>query len=413
MNNKKQIPYLLTGWLLLLVSTLVVFPGCKGKKHQAPPPSPPGVTVAEVKKETVPIFLDYIGSTVAVKSVDIRARVEGFLQARTFQEGADIKKGEVVFLIDPQPYEAALEKNRAQLKKDEAQVGFARLQVQRYKPLLDEDFVAKEQFDNYATELKAAEAAVAADRAAVKQTELNLSYCTMKSPLNGRIGRTYVNEGNLVGAGQDTLLATIVQLDPIYVTFSPSADDLRHIMKYKQEGRLPVNISFSDGSKYPHQGRVDFVDNTANAATSTVTMRAVVPNPDKVLLPGIYVNVDLYLTDVPDTILVPEKAVGEDQEGTYVYVVGPDNKVEDRKIEVTYSYQDMRVVKKGLKEGEQVITEGLQMVRAGMVVKPEKAAPEKSGQETPAGGPGDTSKEKSAVPAGPSPASGSIDGSSG
>lgn len=367
-------------YVAMLVTVPIAFLGCKGKGKDAPEPPPPVVTVAQVQQKTVPVYLKYIGATEAVKSVDIRARVEGFLQKRDFTEGMDVNKGDVLFLIDPSPLQAQLDQNVAQLAKDEAAVAFARSQVQRYRSLVEQDFVTREQFESFCTQEKEAMAAVEADRAAIEEARLNLSYCTVKAPLDGRIGRTLVHEGNLVGAGDKTQLASIVQLDPIYVYFNPSAQDFRQIMQNKQAGALPVTVGFSDGGKHPYPGKVDFTDNTVDPTTSTVAMRAVVPNPEKTLLPGMFVEVTLFLTEVPDTLLIPEIAILEDQSGTYVYVVDKDNKVQHRSVTVRYKVEGMRVVLKGLKAGESVVTQGLQKVRPGMEVQPKPASKETSAE---------------------------------
>ncbi len=354
--------------------------GCKGEKKQAYTPPPPAVTVEKVTLQTVPVHLKYVATTESIKTVDIRARVEGFLDERRFVEGADVNKGDIVFVIEKAPYEAELEMSLAQLAQDKAALAFANDQVKRYKPLAEQDFVTQESLDDYVTKAREAAAAVKADLAKIKQNRLNLGYCTMYSPLNGRIGRTLVNVGNLVGAGgQDTKLATIVQLDPLYVYFSPSEKDLRLIMKYRQETDIPVDIILSDGTKHPYPGKVDFIDNTADPKANTINMRAVISNPEKTLLPGIYVQADLFLCDVPNTPLISEKAISEDQTGSYVFVVGEDNKVKKQSVEVGFLYQHKKIIWKGLKAGEKVIVGGLQMIRPGMVVQPKMAGENSSG----------------------------------
>lgn len=343
--------------------------GCKKEKKHAPAPPPPTVTVEKVTLKTVPVHLKYVATTQSIKTVDIRARVEGFLEERRFVEGTDVNKGDIIFVIEKAPYEAALEMGLAQLAQDRAALSFASDQVKRYKPLAEQDYVTQESLDDYVTKAREAAAAVKADLAKIKQDRLNLGYCTMYSPLNGRIGRTLVNVGNLVGAGQDTKLATIVQLDPLYVYFSPSEKDLRLIMKYRQEKDIPVDIILSDDTKHPHPGKVDFIDNTADPMANTINMRAVISNPEKTLLPGIYVQASLFLCDVPNTPLITEKAIAEDQTGMYVYVVGEDNKVEKRSVKVGFLYKHQKIIWKGLKKGERVITDGLQMIRPGMTVQ--------------------------------------------
>ena len=364
--------------MLTLLVVQLLTGGCKKKEKAAPKPKPPKVTVTKVVLKTVPVHLNYVGSVESVKTVDIRARVEGFLEQRRFKEGADVRKGDLVFVIERAPYQAELERSLAQLAKDEAALAFAVEQVKRYEPLAEQDFVTLEKFDDYKTRAKEAGAAVAADRARIRQDRLNLGYCTMYSPLNGRIGRTLVHVGNLVGAGgQDTHLATIVQLDPIYVYFSPSDEELRLILKHRQKGPLPVDAILSDGSFHPYEGKVDFIDNRADPKADTVAMRAILPNPDKTLLPGVYVQARLFLCEVPNTPLIPEQAVAEDQGGMYVLVVGKDNKVEQRRVMSRWTYEGQRIIEKGLKNGERVITTGMQMVRPGMVVNPELASEKK------------------------------------
>ena len=363
----------------LLLPLLVFFPGCKEKQKQTPKPPPTEVTVEKVVLKTVPVHLNYVATTESVKTVDIRARVEGFLEKRMFIEGDDVKKGDLIFVIEKAPYEAELERSLAQLSMDEASLAFANEQVKRYSQLVDQDYITKESFDDYQTKAKEAAAAVKADLAQIKQNRLNLGYCTMYSPLEGRIGRTLVNVGNLVGAGgQDTKLATIVQLDPIYVYFSPSEKDMQTIFKYRKDKAPPVDIILSDKTKHPYQGKVDFIDNTADPKANTINMRAVVPNPEETLFPGIYVQADLFLRDVPDTPVISEQAIAEDQTGTYVYVVGKDNKVEKRKVETGFLYDHQKIIWKGLKAGELIITQGLQMVRPGMTVQPKIASPKPS-----------------------------------
>ncbi len=356
---------------LFLLPAFILWTGC-GKK-QAPPPPEPTVTVCKALQKTVPVFFDYIGSTESVRSVDIRARVEGFLASRKFVEGDEVKQGAVVFVIDKRPFEAALGKSLGQMARDKAQVDFTRLQMERYRLLAAQDFVSKEKYDDWATQYEEALAAVAADKAQVVQDRLNLSWCTMTSPLDGRIGITYVHVGNLVGAGEDTKLATIVQLDPIYVYFSPSVNQLQTILKYKKQAPM-VKILFPDGTEHPYAGTLDFVNNQADRGTSTVMLRAVVPNPEKTLLPGQYVTAHLFVTDAPDVILVPKPAVSEDQRGSYVYVVDKQNKIEYRPVEASHEYKQYRVIKKGLKQGESVVIDGQQKVRPGLAVKTETAS---------------------------------------
>ncbi|MFH1653321.1 MAG: efflux RND transporter periplasmic adaptor subunit [Pseudomonadota bacterium] len=335
---------------------------------------PRPVKVAQVISETTPAYLEYVGIISSVRKVDINARVEGFLIERAFVEGDNVKTGDLMFVIDKREYEASLEKSIAQLKKDQAAYEYAVEQVKRYEPLMKKEYVTKEFYDNQVTAAEQAKAAVEADEAQVEQAKLNLSYCTMTSPLDGRIGQTNIHVGNLVGAGQNTLLATIVQLDPIYVNFNPSETEYQKIVKFAQKGKLSVKLTFSDGTEYPQKGTLDFINNEIDNTTSTIRMRAIIPNPDKTLLPGIYMNAKLLLEEVPNTLLIPEQAIGEEQGGSYVLVVGKHNKVEERPIVAGPSYNGMRVIKSGLKAGERVIIEGMQFVKTGMRVRPKEVS---------------------------------------
>jgi len=322
--------------------------GCsKGDKDKATPAMT--VTIAEVKSETVPLYLDYVGTLQSIESVDINARVEGFLVERAFKDGADVKKGDLLFVIDPRPFEAALVATEAQLAEDLASLSYAREQVSRYKPLVEKDYITRDAYDEYLTQATEARAVVEADRANVVQSKLDLSYCTMFAPFDGRIGRRLVDIGNLVGAGgESTLLATIVQLDPIYIYFNVAERDIPEILKQQNIKPLTFSIVLPDESKHPQDGTIDFVDNQVDVTTGTITLRGIVPNTAKTLLPGQYAKVQLLLEQQPNTIVVPSQAVGEQQGDTYVYVVGSDNKVEFRKVTAGSSYGEIRIVEKGL-----------------------------------------------------------------
>ncbi|MEE8044684.1 MAG: efflux RND transporter periplasmic adaptor subunit [Thermodesulfobacteriota bacterium] len=333
------------------------------------------VTVAEVKSETVPIYLDYVGTLQSIEKVDINARVEGFLVERAFKDGADVKAGDLLFVIDPRPFEAALIAAEAQLAEDLAALSYAREQVSRYKSLVEKDYITRDAYDEYLTQATEAQAIVEADRANVVQAKLDLSYCTMYAPFNGRIGRRLVDVGNLVGAGGEaTLLATIVQLDPIYVYFNVAERDIPEILKQQNIKPLTFSIVLSDESKHPEDGTIDFVDNQVDVTTGTITLRGVVSNASKTLLPGQYVKVQLLLEQQPNTLVVPSQAVGEQQGDTYVYVVGNDNKAEFRNVTAGSSYGGMRIIEKGVSAGEKVIVNGLQKVKPGITVKTETQA---------------------------------------
>ena len=360
--------------LVAIAMFIVAMTSCgKSDKDKAAPEMT--VTIAQVKSETVPLYLDYVGTLQSIESVDINARVEGFLVERAFKDGADVKQGDLLFVIDPRPFDAALIAAEAQLAEDLAALSYAREQVSRYKPLVEKDYITKDAYDEYRTQAAEAQAVVEADRANVVQAKLNLSYCTMFAPFDGRIGRRLVDVGNLVGAGGEaTLLATIVQLDPIYVYFNVAERDIPQILKQQNIKPLTFNIVLPDESKHPEDGTVDFVDNQVDVTTGTITLRGIVSNTSKTVIPGQYVKVQLLLEEQPNTLVVPQQAIGEQQGDTYVYVVGNDNKVEFRKVTAGSSYGEIRIVEKGLKAGEKVIVNGLQKVKPGITVKTETQA---------------------------------------
>jgi multidrug efflux system membrane fusion protein len=358
--------------LIAIFTSNLIGCGKSDKDKKAPEMT---VTVAEAKSETVPIYLDYVGILQSIESVDINARVEGFLVERAFKDGADVEEGDLLFVIDPRPFKAALESAQAQLEESQAALKYAREQVVRYKPLVEKDYITRDAYDDYVTQAKEAQAVVEASRADVVQAELNLSYCTMYAPFDGRIGRRMVDVGNLVGAGGEaTLLATIVQLDPIYVYFDVAERDIPEVLKQQGKKPLTFSIILPDESKHPEDGTIDFVDNQVDATTGTINVRGIVGNSSKTILPGQYVKVKLLLKEQPDTIVVPSKAVGDQQGDLYVFVVGNDNKVEFKNVTAGTSYKNMRIIEKGLSAGEKVVVNGLQKLKPGMTVKTETQA---------------------------------------
>lgn len=370
-NISSKFYVLVFALISILIPNLI---GCGKSDKDAKTPEMT-VTVAEVKSETVPLYLDYVGTLQSIESVDINARVEGFLVERAFQDGADVKAGDLLFVIDPRPFEAALIAAKAQLAEDQAALSYAREQVARYKPLVEKDYITRDAYDDYVTQVKEAQAIVEADRANVVQAELDLSYCTMFAPFDGRIGRRMVDVGNLVGAaGEATLLATIVQLDPIYVYFNVAERDIPEILKQQNIKPLTFSVILPDESKHPQDGTIDFVDNQVDITTGTITLRGTIGNSAKTILPGQFVKVQLLLEEQPNTLVVPSQAVGDQQGDTFVYVVGQDNKVEFRNVTAGASYQSFRIIEKGVTAGEKVIVNGLQKVKPGITVKTETQA---------------------------------------
>ncbi len=370
-TNISSISFILTLVSIAIITMNLTSCGKSDKDTTAPEMT---VTVDQAKSETVPLYLDYVGTLQSIESVDINARVEGFLVERAFKDGADVKEGDLLFVIDPRPFEAALIAAEAQLAEDLAALSYAREQVARYKPLVEKDYITRDAYDDYVTQVKEAQAVVEADRANVVQAELDLSYCTMFAPFDGRIGRRLVDVGNLVGASEATQLATIVQLDPIYIYFNVAERDIPEVLKQQNSKPLTFSVILPDESKHPEDGTIDFVDNQVDVTTGTITLRGTIGNSSKTILPGQYVKVQLLLKQQPNTLLVPQKAVGDQQGNAFVYVVGDDNKVEFRNVTAGASSGEMRIVEKGVKVGEKVIVNGLQKVKPGSTVKTETQA---------------------------------------
>jgi membrane fusion protein, multidrug efflux system len=356
--------------------------GC-GRKQAPPPPGPVEVGVVTLAPTPVTLTNELPGRTSAYRVAEVRARVNGIVLKRLFVEGADVKPGQPLFLIDPAPYKAALEGAKAQLARAEATLANAKLQADRYQDLVADNAVSKQEYDNAMATLKASEADVSAGRAAVDTARINLGYTTVTSPVSGRIGRSMVTEGAYVQASAATLLAVVQQLDPVYVDVSQSSAEalrLRHELEVGKveraaPGKAKVRIVLEDGREYGHAGTLEFADVTVDPSTGSIALRAIVPNPRGELLPGMFVRARLDEAVSPDAILVPQQGVARDQKGLpTALVVGPDRKVERRQIVTDRVVGDAWLVTSGLKAGDQVIVEGLQKVRPGVEVKPVPAA---------------------------------------
>jgi membrane fusion protein (multidrug efflux system) len=414
-----------------LAVPLVAFAaGCdraKGAKQEVAPPPPPGVVVAEVTARTVPIVRDFTARTDAAPTVEVRARVAGVLEQVLFKEGADVKQGETLFVLQREEYLAALASARAQLAKTQAdltrardvsvvataraqldqrraELGKTQRDVARYRPLVEANAIPQQDLDTalaaeevaaagvvaseamlrdtelaQRTQIQLAEAAVQAAQAAVTQAELNLGYTTILSPIGGVIGRLQVDRGNLVGKAEPTLLATVSAMDPIYVDFAVAEADylrLARRVRINPEGRVEgaaaaLDLFLADGSLFPHKGRLSFVDRAMDPKTGTIGVRAQFPNPGNLLRPGQFARIRGVIEERPNAVLVPQVAVQEQQGAKTVLVVEAGDKVALRPVTLDEPVGDLYIVKAGLEPGQRVVVEGWQKVRPGMVVKPE------------------------------------------
>ncbi len=326
------------------------------------------VPVVAVVKKSVPVYLDYVGTTEAIRSVALQAKVTGYLAARGAADGTDVQQGDLLYRIDPRDYQAALDQAKAQAERDAAARDYARANHHRNAVLAQDGWATKDVFDQTSSALHQSEATLAADDAAIRVAQLNLGYTEIRAPFAGRLSHSLVHEGALISAAGPQL-NTLVQLDPIYATFNPGETDLARIEAYRAKGPIAVEVLLSDGSSY--RGTLSFIDNAVDRATGTITARATVDNPRRVLLPGQYVQVRLHLTD-EEALLVPQVALGSSQLGKFVYVAS-DGKAEQRYVTPGAAYGDLVAIDKGVKQGEAVIVGNLQKIGPGAPVQAQPA----------------------------------------
>lgn len=354
---------------------------------------PPEVSVVTVKPGELALSSELPGRLEAVRSAEVRARVPGVVLKRVFQEGSDVKEGQVLFQIDPRPFQAAYDSAAAGLSRAEAQRDQTRAQAERARALVGKKLISQQDFDLAQANFRQAEADVAAARADVAARKIDLDLATVRAPIDGRIGRALVTEGALVGQGETTPLALIQQLDTVYVNFSQSSTDLLNLRKaltagkVQRSGDASVTLLLEDGSEYPQKGRLLFSDLAVDPATGSVSLRAQFPNPQHVLLPGMYVRVRLAQAVANNAITVPQRALQRNAQGAFVMIV-KDGKVAVQPVQVGEAQGDQWIVESGLTGGEQVIVEGLMKAPPGTPVTtvPFGAAPPApAGAPAPAG----------------------------
>jgi len=348
--------------------------GCAKQKQEPVKRPPVPVSVGSVVEKTVPVQLRAIGNVEAYSTIQVRSQIGGILHRVHFKEGQDVKKGDLLFTIDPRPYEAMIQQAEANLAKDISQMEYAREEAGRYEELVKKGYVAKEQYEQFRTSAIALQATVNADKAVLENARLQLKYCYIYSPINGRTGNLISNEGNLIKANADNAMVVINQVQPIYVNFSVPEQNLSDIKKYMGVGKLMVSafISKKDDSRndeVPEEGVLTFVDNTVDPTTGTIKLKGTFENPKKRLWPGQFVDIMVTLTTQPNAVVVPSSAVQTGQNGQYVFVVKKDNMVESRAVAVTRTVGDESVIGKGLNPGETVVTDGQLRLVSGAKVE--------------------------------------------
>ena len=334
------------------------------------------VFVARVGQKTMPVQVRAIGNVEAYSTVSVRAQVTGVIMRVHFKEGQDVKKGDLLFTIDPRPFEAALKQAEANLARDVAQLENALQQARRYGELIKKQYVSQEQYDQIRTNAGALEAVVQADKAAVENAKVQLSYCYIYSPVTGRTGSLLVNEGNLVRVNDATPLLTINQISPIYVSFTLPEQYLPEIKKRMAGDKLRVGATIPQNAEVDEEGDLSFVDNAVDRTTGTIRLKATFANNSRRLWPGQFVNVVMTLTTQSDAIVIPSQALQTGQEGQHVFVVKPDLTVEPRKVIVSRAVNSEAVIEKGLEPGETVVTDGQFQLAPGVKVEVKEAKKE-------------------------------------
>jgi len=360
--------------LACLLAALGFIPACSGGKEPPKPPAVP-VVVAEAVQKTVPVQVRTIGNVEPYATVSIKARVGGELQQVKFKEGQDVNKGDLLFVIDPRTWEAALKEAQARLARDKALANKARVDAVRYAELVRREFVSREQYEQAGATAESLQATVQADEKAVESARLQVSYCYIHAPITGRTGNLLADQGNLIKADADKAMVVINQVQPIYVSFSVPEQYLPDIKKYMAAGKIRVEAIITNDEKNPAEGLLTFINNTVDVATGTILLKATFDNNDKRLWPGQFINTVMTLTTEPNMVVVPSQAIQTGQQGQFVFVIKPDLTAETRQVVVGRSLDGEVVVKQGVTAGEIVVTDGQLRLVPGAKVEVKKPEP--------------------------------------
>lgn len=367
---------------ILMFSGAVALSGCDDKSQQPAQKSAPEVGVVTLKAAPVNMTTELPGRTSAYRVAEVRPQVSGIILKRNFIEGTDIKAGESLYQIDPAPYQAAYNSAVGDLAKAQANARIAQVTLQRYKPLLGTKYISQQDYDTASATLAQNNAAVRSAQAAVENARINLAYTKVSSPISGRIGKTAVTEGALVQNGQTNALATVQQLDPLYVDLTQSSDDFMRLRNQLNSGELkqgagkaPVTIVLNDGTTLKQKGTLEFSDVTVDQTTGSITLRAIVPNPDHSLLPGMFVRARVEEGVNQNALLVPQQAIARTPTGeATAMVVNADDKVDVRPVTAQEAIGDKWLITSGLKAGDRVISVGVQRVAQGAKVTPKEVS---------------------------------------
>ncbi|ELX8379403.1 efflux RND transporter periplasmic adaptor subunit [Providencia vermicola] len=366
---------------LLVLSGGLALSGCNDEQKGGGERPAPEVGIVTLKAEPLTIKTELPGRTSAYRIAEVRPQVSGIILKRNYKEGSDVEAGTSLYQIDPAPFQATFDSAKAELAKAQANANLAGLTVKRYKPLLGTNYISKQEYDQATSTYAQALAAVKAAEAAVETARINLNYTKVTAPISGRTGKSNVTEGALVASGQATELMRVQQLDPIYVDVTQSSEDFLRLRNeiekgalQKEPGKAPVSLVINNGQEYAQKGALEFSDVTVDETTGSITMRAVFPNPNKELMPGMFVRAILEDGVMEKAILVPQQGLARTPQGdAQVMVVGAENKVEVRKVKAAQAVGNKWLVTDGLKDGDRVIVIGLQKIKPGIVVVPKEA----------------------------------------
>jgi RND family efflux transporter MFP subunit len=367
----------------LLLSATLTLGGCT-KAGGPPAPAPPEVSVAPVIEKRVKDWDEFTGRLQAVETVEIRPRVTGYIDKVAFTEGSLVKRGALLFVIDPRPYQAEYDHAAADVKRFKTALELGRIELARVQRLRDSGAVSEEELDERKSTVAQAEANVAGAQAALEAASLNLNFTRVTSPIDGRVSRAEVTRGNLVTGGSNggTLLSSVVSMDPIYLYFDADEQSYLRYSQLAHDGKRPsshdagnpVQVGLANEAGFPHSGTVDFIDNQLNPQTGTIRARAVLQNKDGQFTPGLFARVQLLASGEYAAILIEDRAVNTDQSQKYVLLLGADNKIEYRKVALGRVIDGLRVVREGLKPGDVIVVNGAQRVHPGVTVTPQRVA---------------------------------------